>query len=266
MTDAILLVGHGTRNETGQRQFVRLAERLRAAVKSTPLEVAYIELQPPSIADALVNLHAQGHKNIILSPALLFAAGHAKQDIPAAVAEAKLRCIGLEVKLAEPLGCHTSVLDLAGQRVLSSLAPSLRGESRGEGPAVRIDSATSLVVIGRGSSDPAAIAHCREFAQRLADRLSIKSVLTGFIAIAQPSLREALDMAAASGTPQIIVVPHLLFTGEMLETTSVAVQAAQRTHSQLDWRQAEILGSDLLDSESVAALLLVDALRARLSR
>ncbi len=280
MTQAILLVGHGTRHETGTNQFLRLAEHLRVAVAPLPLEVAFIELQSPTIEEALVSLYARGLQRILLSPALLFAAGHAKHDIPAGIAVAQERCSDLQVTCAEPLGCHEAILELAAERYLTSLAsvlpgeglPSsslssvLRGEGRGEGPASQIDptTATALVLIGRGSSDPTAIAHCRDFATQLAFRVQANQVFTGFIAIAKPSLPEALELAAASGCQQIVVQPHLLFAGEMQETTTAAVLTAQQKHPQLDWREAAILGSDLLDPASLAADYLVRALRSRM--
>jgi sirohydrochlorin cobaltochelatase len=282
---AILFVGHGTRNATGQQQFVRLAEHLRTAVAPLPLDVAYIELQSPTIEEALLRMRGEGIRKIILSPALLFAAGHAKQDIPEAVARAVQIAPDLEVSYAEPLGCHEAMLELAALRFQNSLAPVLWGEGRGEGPGLQMDPAfvwstlpsittsamvrtadpTALVLIGRGSSDPAAIAHCQEFAAKLAARLKIERHFTGFIAIAKPSLPEVLELAAASGAKQIVVQPHLLFSGEMLDTTAAAVFQVGKLHPHIVWRQSDSLGSDLLNPNTAAAVFLVRALRNHLS-
>jgi sirohydrochlorin cobaltochelatase len=271
--DAILLVGHGTRNELGQQQFLKLAEHLRAAVAPLPVEVAYIELQTPSIQDALISLHAQRLKKIILSPALLFAAGHAKQDVPAAVELAQQHCPGLVVTLAEPLGCHEAVLQLAAKRFQNSLAPVVSvlraktsGEGRGEGPAPQIDPGTALVLIGRGSSDLEAIADCRLFGRLLGNKVNAAAVFFGFIAIAQPSLAVALHDVAQSGIRRVVVQPHLLFAGEMLETTTAAMRQAQQLHPTITWIQAPALGSDLFEDDSLAAKYLVRALIDRLKR
>lgn len=265
MTQAILFVGHGTRNPTGQQQFLSLAGALRAAVAPTPLEVAYIEIQAPLIEEALISLYDSGLKSVALSPALLFAAGHAKRDIPAAIAAAEAKSPGLQVKVAEPLGCHEAILELAAIRFSHSLSSAPRGEGRGEGAAPQIDSpsSTALVVVGRGGSDPTALAHCQEFAQQLAQRVGIEHVYTGFIAIAQPNLPAALALAAASGAKQVVVQPHLLFEGEMLNSTSQVVATFRKTHPQIDWRQAAVLGSDLLEKQNAAADLIGRALLAR---
>ncbi len=262
---ALLLVGHGTRNPTGQQQFLRLAEHLRTAVAPQQLDFAYIELQSPTIDEALLRLHAQGVQHVVLSPALLFAAGHAKQDIPEAVERAKRVAADLQVTCAEPLGCHEALLELASLRFQNSLAPVLRREGWGEGPALQKDAATSLVLIGRGSSDSAAIAHCQEFAAQLGARLQIEQVFTGFIAVAKPSLPEVLEQAASSGVQQIVVQPHLLFSGEMLDTTAAAVNQAAKLYPHLDWRLSDSLGADLEAPAGVAAEFLVRALQSRIA-
>ncbi|WP_254513805.1 sirohydrochlorin chelatase [Anatilimnocola floriformis] len=259
MQHAILLVGHGTRNSVGQEQFLHLAEQLRAAVAPTPVEVAYIELQAPLIADALLDLHRQGCAKIILAPALLFAAGHAKQDIPAAVAAAQKLAPQLIVEIAEPLGCHPALLQLAAYRYSDA-----RDGQDVETPLPGSPSSIALVLIGRGSSDPTAIVHCQEFAGLLAEQVNCQNFFTGFIAIAKPSLAEALEQAAASGAQQIIVQPHLLFSGEMLDSTAVAVAQARRKHPQLAWQQSDSLGADLGDPQGIAADYLVRAMLDRI--
>ena len=101
--DAVLLVGHGTRSPIGGSQFLRLAELVRSAIAPVPLSVSFIELQRPSIEEALLELGRQGKNRVVLSPALLFAAGHAKQDIPQAVAIATAAMPALQVDQAKPL-------------------------------------------------------------------------------------------------------------------------------------------------------------------
>jgi len=268
MPDAILLVGHGTRNVVGTEQFLRLAEFLREAVAPVPLEIGFIELQQPSIESALLGLAQRGLSKIVLAPALLFAAGHAKKDIPAAIANARVAHPELQIIVAEPLGCHEALIDLAALRFQNShpLFSVLRGEGRGEGPASPQFSAskTALVLVGRGSSDSTAIEHCREFAAALGEKVNAAGVFTGFIAVARPSLTESLEQAAA-GFDRIVVQPHLLFSGKMLESTSAAVSQAARLHPQIDWRQSPILGSDLLETPGAAAPSLVRALVAQMN-
>ena len=88
----LLIVGHGTRSEVGTAQFLALAERIRkSAGGQLAVEPAFLELQQPDIDAAVGNLVAQGVKQLVVMPLLLFAAGHAKEDVPNAVAAALAR-------------------------------------------------------------------------------------------------------------------------------------------------------------------------------
>jgi sirohydrochlorin cobaltochelatase len=215
--------------------------------------VAYIELQRPTIEEALAELASQGKTRLVLSPALLFAAGHAKQDIPQAVATAKASHPQLQVRQARPLECHEAVLELAAQRFAA--AHGLHST----------DQRTALVLVGRGSSDAGAIDHCRSFATSLATRVGVDQVFTGFLAMAEPSLAAALEQAAASGCQRIVVQPHLLFHGEMLESTRAAIANAAQAHPQMEWLLADNLGSDLLAPDGLAADHLTCAIQARVA-
>jgi sirohydrochlorin cobaltochelatase len=77
----------------------------------------FIELSPPPLRDAVAGLVEAGHRNLTAVPLILLAAGHAKGDIPAALAREKERHPGLRTKYARPLGPHPVVLDLLRRRL-----------------------------------------------------------------------------------------------------------------------------------------------------
>ena len=205
---AILLVGHGTRSERGQSQFLSLAEEVRRRLDQ-PLERAFLELAEPTIEQALARLLARPIDRLIVAPLLLFAAGHAKEDIPTAVAGALRRLGRAEVPLTqtEPFGCEQPIVELAHQRLLEALA----------GRAQVPHDQTLLVVVGRGSSDVTATSEMHKFAARLCRRANFENVRVAFLAKAEPTLDQIL---VGDGLPQfqrIIIQPHLLFHGELVE-------------------------------------------------
>ena len=63
-------------------QFARVAEGLRASMPEYPVEYGYLEFANPIIKDGLDKLRAQGVNRVLAVPGMLFAAGHAKNDIP----------------------------------------------------------------------------------------------------------------------------------------------------------------------------------------
>src|SRR5262245_58516381 len=87
----LLLIGHGTRSAAGTRQFLALARSLAETVAPLPVEPAFLELQQPDINAAVTHVVCRGIKRLVTMPLLLFAAGHAKRDIPAQVSEALAR-------------------------------------------------------------------------------------------------------------------------------------------------------------------------------
>ena len=93
----VMLVGHGTRDEVGTRQFFELGERLAERLNPQPVVSCLLEFQQPTIPQAWSQLVEQGVEHIDVAPLLLFAAGHAKQDIPQIIAECRRKNPGVSV-------------------------------------------------------------------------------------------------------------------------------------------------------------------------
>lgn len=261
MKPAILAVGHGTRNEIGQRQFAAVVQALSAAEPAGLVSRAFVEIQSPSVAEEIIRLAEAGRRQVVLAPLLLFAGGHAKTDLPREIAAAKNRFPDLVVTQADALGCSQPILELAAARRQASLAQSeLRSESL-------------LLVVGRGGSDPAAIADCREFARRLAEVSGDAEHATAFLAVAQPLLPAALAEICQRANPpaRVIVQPHLLFQGEMQLSVEAAVARTRAENPSCEWIVCRTLGHglelpiaerDALTDRAIA--LLVAALQERI--
>ena len=84
---ALLLVGHGTRDEAGAAAFRSFVAELGRRNPGLPVGGGFIELSPPPLADAVADLvERQGVRRFAAVPMVLVSAGHAKGDIPAALA------------------------------------------------------------------------------------------------------------------------------------------------------------------------------------
>ena len=95
------------------------------------------------------------------------------------------------------------------------------------------------------------------FSQLRQEQSGLGGVHTCFLAMAQPSLAEGLAAAAASPCSRIIVQPHLLFYGDLLERLRAETAAAAALHPGKQWIVANHLGPHPL---------LVQALLDRTSR
>ena len=232
----VLLVGHGTRSEVGRAQCEALAADVASRLNPRIYlpELAYLELASPTIEDGIRRLKERQIDRLIVVPLLLFAAGHAKDDIPAAVrvALAAAGIPSLPTLQSEPFGTQKPVLELAAQRYCEA-AESLI-------PATE----TCLLLIGRGSRDEAATAEMRKLGSLLQQRLGIGRLEVGFLAMAQPTSQSVIQAASQSSYHQIVVQPHLLFHGDLMERLKHEVSVAAANSPDKTWRTSRVLGGE----------------------
>lgn len=241
----VVVVGHGTADPAGVAEAGRLADLVAARLPGAAVELGFLELAAPSIAVAVDRLAARGCRSIVAAPLLLFRAGHARRDVPAALATAAA-AHGLAVRQAEPLGSHPAIVALVRRRLAAAEA--------GRGPAA--PGATRLVILGRGSSDPGATCQlCRLALTAAADR--DEPLHLGFAAAARPTLPEVVAQAAAApGVRRVVVHPHLLFAGHVEGQVDAAVGGGRAARPDLEWLRAGRLGADPLVAEAVVGRLL----------
>ena len=202
---ALLIVGHGTRDNEGAGEFRKFVRRVeaRAVERGAADAVAggFIELSPPPLKDAVAGLVEAGHRNLTAVPLILLAAGHAKGDIPAALARERDRHPGVRTEYARPLGPHPVILDLLRQRLATH---------------AREFQADSVLLVGRGTTDPDANADLYRAARLLWETtrdLGIRQVEAAFVSLAEPSVPEGLDRLRALGARRVLVLPFFLFPG-----------------------------------------------------
>ena len=214
------------------QEFLATASLVAQAAEGVPLEPCFLEFAQPTIPEAFRRLIARGAKSVVVVPVLLFAAGHAKRDIPAAVAQVAAGFPGIAVRQAPHLGCHDEIVLLSHERYEQAMAAS--GTSHVE---------TRLVLVGRGSLDDEATAEMHRFAALRAARLAITPVDVGFVAMAEPKLTEVLAAAAVSGARQIVVQPHLLFGGILLDRIRDRVADFAQRFPHVHWITTAHLGT-----------------------
>jgi len=248
----LLLVGHGTRDERGLAEFHELARQVTALASGFQVEACFLELAQPDIPTAVGRLIDRGVRQLTVAPLMLFAAGHAKRDIPCAVAEGlRVRGSGFrsrtrlgEVQQLPALECDGRILQLSAQRFHEAL----------DGKPGVDPSKTLLLLVARGSSSPEATAIMHRFAELRSESTPVVRVEVCFVAKAQPSLEESLAQAARARFHRIIVQPHLLFTGQVLEEVRQAVSAVAATNNDApkrEWIVTQHLGPSPLVAEAI---------------
>ena len=235
----IMLVGHGTRDETGTAQFFQLGKLLAETVNPVPVVPCLLEFQSPTIPEAWNQLVESGAEHICVAPLLLFAAGHAKQDIPNLIRECQEQSQHVSVSQTGPLSRHGAIVDLVQQRI-EQAAHNRPSES------------TALVMVGRGSHDPCAQADMRVLTEVIGRRFQFTHVATAYYAMADPKLPDVLDQVAARGDiDTVIVQPHLLFEGRLFQAIERQVTEASERHPSIQFETTGYLGPE----QNVAAAI-----------
>ena len=224
----------------GVAEFNEAAELISKLAPKLMVQKCFLELSAPSIGEAIASLVSRGVRRVTAMPLLLLAAGHAKHDIPVAI-EAAAACDPLlEVRLAPPLGCHELVLELSAQRFREALA------ARGDVPLEE----TCLLMVGRGSRDPAATAEMHRFSERRRLRTPVGHMRTCFVSMAEPLLEEVLAKTPSAGFRRVVVQPHLLFHGELAIRLCAMTEAVARKCPDQEWIVTEHLGPAWLLAEA----------------
>jgi sirohydrochlorin cobaltochelatase len=239
----VLLVGHGTRDEVGTAQFFELATRLCELLSPIPVEAALLEFQRPTIPQAWESLVSGGAEHIHVAPLLLFAAGHAKQDIPDIIADCRAKTPNVSFDQARPISRHCSIIELVVRRLQGTLKEL-------ESPPSR----TAIVMVGRGSHDPCAQADMRVLSEVVSRRVEGAATMTAFYAMAEPRLPDVLERVAGSERYDGIVVhPHLLFEGRLYQAIVKQTKEAAQHHPQVRLATSPYLGPDPLVAQAIAA-------------
>ncbi|MFF4711964.1 sirohydrochlorin chelatase [Streptomyces eurythermus] len=233
---ALLIAGHGTRDDAGAEAFRDFVRELGRRHPDLPVAGGFIELSPPPLGEAVAELVERGVRRFAAVPLMLVSAGHAKGDIPAALAREKERHPGISYTYGRPLGPHPALLSVLERR----LARVLDGADRAD---------VTVLLVGRGSTDPDANAEVFKAARLLWEGRGYAGVETAFVSLAAPDVPSGLDRCAALGAKRIVVLPYFLFTGILPDRVRQQTEDWAAAHPELDVRSADVIGPEpeLLD-------------------
>lgn len=234
---SLVIAAHGTRDAAGESDARGFAERVAAALPGVDVHLGFVEISEPPMADAMrVAAESADSTPVVVLPLMLAAGGHAKADIPGAIAAEAATHPGVEWRYADVLG--------PDQRLVDALVSRIGAAADGADPA-----ATSVLLVGRGSSDVDSTANVATTARRVFHAGGFRTVETGFIAVAHPSVEEGLErIARLADDPSapVVVAPYLLFRGLMIDDVRSRVQAWQAANPGrlTDVRVSDVLGED----------------------
>ena len=185
-------------------------------------------------------------REILAVPGMLFAAGHAKNDIPSVLNTYAAANPGTSIRYGRELGIDTKLMRAAGERIEAALAEADAALE----PVARHD--TLLMVVGRGASDPDANSNVAKVARMLWEGMGFGWGETAYSGVTFPLVTPALEHAAKLGYRRIVVFPYFLFTGVLVRRIYDHADAVAAAHPDIQFVKAPYLNDHPLVLDAFA--------------
>jgi len=228
---ALLIVGHGSRDPRGAREFHDLVGLVRRRNAALTVEGGFIELSQPPVSECVNRLAKGGARNVAAIPLMLLAAGHAKDDIPATLVREKMDHPNMTFRYGRALGIRPELLELMDERI-SAFVPEREKEE------------TAVLIVGRGSSDPDANSDLSKIARLFYEGRSYPVVESAYVSMTPPNVAEGLDRCRRLGAKRIVVFSYFLFTGVLEERIRQQGEAFAEANHHVEVRYAGYFGAD----------------------
>ena len=101
---ALVLFAHGARDPEWAEPFRAIAVRVAASRKDLSVKLAFLELQTPSLTDAITELATAGHTTIHVAPLFMAQGGHLKKDVPILLDDIRRQHPALTIELLPAIG------------------------------------------------------------------------------------------------------------------------------------------------------------------
>ena len=216
-----------------------MASSLKIYLPEFHFEYGYLEFACPTITEALDRLVNKSVKRIIAIPAMLFAAGHAKNDIPSLLRNYSEEN-GVNIEYGRELGLNNLMIGAAGGRI-NELINKSRPFSNSE---------TLLVVVGRGSADPDANSNVCKITRMLVEGFGFGWGETVFSGVTFPLVEPGLRHLVRLGFKRIIVFPYFLFSGVLINRIRDHTDIVAREFPEIEFLEAGYLGNHPLVLET----------------
>jgi sirohydrochlorin cobaltochelatase len=229
----VLICGHGSRDVDAIAEFEAMAGRLVHRLPQYAVGSAYLEFARPIIREGLEALKARGARRILAVPAMLFAAGHVKNDLPWEINSFAAEHPDLTIEYGRDLAVDLKLLQAARERIEAAERKATRQVDRAD---------TVLLIVGRGTNDPDANSNISKVGRMLWEGMGFGWGAVAYSGVAHPRVDAALSRLVRLGFRRIIVFPYFLFTGVLVKRIY-----AQADEAAASYRDIEVVKADYLN-------------------
>lgn len=239
----VMVCGHGSRDLEAITEFKAVAAGIADRLPEFPADYGFLEFARPIIRDGLDRLRERGVNRILAVPGMLFAAGHAKDDIPSVLNTYQAQHPGLTINYGRELAVDTKLLQVAAERIEAAEKKADRQVPRAE---------TLLMVVGRGTSDPDANSNITKVARMLWEGMGFGWMEVCYSGVTFPLVGPGLEHAVKLGYKRIIVFPYFLFTGILVKRIYSITDEMAARHPEIEFLKADYLNDHPLILDAFA--------------
>src|SRR3972149_4250761 len=117
MRRAILLLGHGSRAEDANMGMYEVIREIGETTEYDIVEAGFLELNHPSIPEAIDLCVEKGAEEVIVIPYFLHMGRHVLEDLPKEIEKGRRKHPGISILLGPHLGFHKKLVELVLERV-----------------------------------------------------------------------------------------------------------------------------------------------------
>jgi len=239
----VMVCGHGSRDLEAVREFEAVARGIRERLPQYDVESGFLEFARPILRDGLDKLRARGVRRVLAVPGMLFAAGHAKNDIPSVLNTYEAQHPEVTIEYGRELAIDGKLLAAAAARIRAALDEA--------GDEVPLHD-TLLVVVGRGASDPDANSNVAKVMRMLWEGFGFGWGETAYSGVTFPLVEPALERAVRLGFRRIVVFPYFLFTGVLVKRIYEHSDRVAARHPEISFVKAGYLNDHPLVLDAFA--------------
>ncbi len=123
----LLMIAHGSPDGSNNQPIYAVAERIREKGQYAAVTVCFMDLNRPSIAEAVDDFADNGIRHTIAVPYFLQLGNHVAEDLPGLIAQSRERHPKMTLLLAEHLGYDRLLVPPIMDRVIEVTPPHLPG-------------------------------------------------------------------------------------------------------------------------------------------
>jgi precorrin-2/cobalt-factor-2 C20-methyltransferase len=196
----LLLLVHGSPVKVATMEMGKVAEEVGRELPGTSVITCHLEHTSPDLRSAVQSLRSQGHDRAIVVPYFVFKAKHLKEEVPELLQDLRE---SIDLQITDPLWPSGTVVDILEERARHAISTQ------------RFPEKTRLLLVGRGSSDPAIPGVFEGLASELTRRLGTECAV-GYSDVLDPRIEQSARALAEKGPQPIVALPVFLSHGQLV--------------------------------------------------